>query len=68
MKLGEWLQLNGRSRADFARVIGVEVESVTRYVNGDRVPRPLIMGKIKTETDGMVTADDFMSTQTAAAE
>ena len=47
------------SRDAFAESIGVEEATVTRYINGTRVPRREIMTKITAVTAGDVTANDF---------
>jgi transcriptional regulator with XRE-family HTH domain len=58
MRLDEYLASNSVSRADFARQVGVSVESVRRYLNG-RVPEPSVMSKIIEATEGKVSANDF---------
>lgn len=60
MRLGDWLKAKNKNASEFAPLIGVGVSAVTRYVNGDRVPRPEIMVKIFEETGGAVTANDFV--------
>jgi transcriptional regulator with XRE-family HTH domain len=51
------------TREAFAALIEVEAASVTRYANGDRIPRPAIMRRITKVTDGQVTANDFIAVQ-----
>lgn len=58
MRLKEYLDQTGVTRAEFARRIGVQHITVTRYLNG-RVPEPSVMEKIIETTDGEVTANDF---------
>lgn len=67
MKLGAWLTNEGVTRDAFASRIGVNAASVSRYINGDRVPRRPIMFRIRKETRGEVTANDFLETTEAAA-
>ena len=60
MRLNEWIAANDMTMAAFAALIGVEAASVTRYANGDRIPRREIMRRITSVTDGKVTANDFI--------
>jgi transcriptional regulator with XRE-family HTH domain len=59
MRLDEYLTQTSASRAEFAQEIGVSVESVRRYLAGERIPDREIMVKIALATDGQVTANDF---------
>lgn len=59
MRLHEYLQQTGLSRADFARQIGVKYITVARYLDTQRVPEPSVMVKIIEVTEGKVTANDF---------
>lgn len=63
MKLGTWLEEKGITREAFAARIETTAPSVTRYVNGERVPRPRIMKRITEVTLGQVTANDFIGVQ-----
>lgn len=58
MRLEEYLASTGKTRAEFARQIGVKQFSVTRYLNG-RIPEPPVMSKIIEVTKGKVSANDF---------
>lgn len=49
------------SHAAFAREIGVEQATVTRYVNGERFPSPTIILEIVRATKGKVTAADLVA-------
>jgi transcriptional regulator with XRE-family HTH domain len=59
MHLRRYLSANGISPPDFAAAIGVSNQAVHRYVNGERIPRPDVMDRIKRATKGNVKADDF---------
>ncbi len=61
MRLDDWISRKGMTREAFAALIDVEPASVTRYANGDRVPRPTIMRRIVTATNGDVTPNDFLT-------
>jgi transcriptional regulator with XRE-family HTH domain len=61
MDIRTYLTKNGLSRADFARIIGVSEVSVTRYIGGQRMPKPDVMAKIMSVTGGVVTANDFVA-------
>ena len=60
MRLGEWLETKRKSGRELARILTIDASSVTRYVNGERVPHPRIMAKIIAATGGQVTANDFV--------
>jgi DNA-binding transcriptional regulator YdaS (Cro superfamily) len=47
--------------AAFAKKIGVEQATVTRYVNGERFPPPETIRKIVVATKGKVTANDLLN-------
>lgn len=66
MRLSEYLTERSLSLTKFAQEIGVKVETVRRYREGKRTPRPEQMVKIKEATQGAVTADDFMPPREAA--
>jgi transcriptional regulator with XRE-family HTH domain len=60
MKLKDWMSKKRVSGVEFARRLGVAKATVSRYVTEDRVPRPAILRKIHDETNGEVSAPDFM--------
>jgi predicted transcriptional regulator len=59
MKLKDYLVQNKLKPSDFAGQIGVTVQTLYRYIGGERMPRPAIMEKIRQSTEGAVTAADF---------
>lgn len=61
MKLEHYIEANGLTHAEFANKIGVTASSVTRYLLGLRTPRKPTLLKIIAATNGMVTANDFLS-------
>lgn len=61
MTLAEFLSKKGLSHSAFAEKIGVSQAAINRYAKGRRMPRPAILARIRKETDGIVTANDFMS-------
>ncbi|QRG06123.1 helix-turn-helix transcriptional regulator [Xanthobacter dioxanivorans] len=60
MKLGTHLTANGITHAEFAIRIRTSQAAVTRYVLGQRTPRPDVIARISEATAGEVTANDFM--------
>jgi len=60
MKLRDWLEKEGISGNEFARRLGVAKATVSRYATDDRIPRPAILRRIHDETNGEVSAPDFM--------
>lgn len=59
MKLGSHLAENGITHAEFASRIRTSQAAVTRYVLGQRIPRPEVIARIREATGGEVTANDF---------
>jgi transcriptional regulator with XRE-family HTH domain len=59
MLLREYLSLRGLTIPVLADLLGVSVQSVHRYVNGERLPRPDVMMKIAEVTGGAVKPNDF---------
>ncbi|MFC3227362.1 helix-turn-helix domain-containing protein [Marinibaculum pumilum] len=66
MRLADFLKREGISGAEFARRIGVKHPTVSRYLDGQRIPRPEQMQRIHEVTNGEVGPADFYSTQPAA--
>ncbi len=65
MKLKDWLKSKGMTQAAFAKQIGVDQSTISRLIRGrgNRQMRKLdldLAAKIEAETDGAVTAKDFM--------
>lgn len=67
MQLGEWLQSRNMSHDAFADLIGTDRSSVTKYVAGQRTPRPEVLVRIIDATGGEVTANDFLPSPPDAA-
>lgn len=60
MKLSAYLNVKKISSRDFAEKIDVAQASVSRYLAGQRTPRPKQLKKIMNATNGEVTANDFI--------
>jgi transcriptional regulator with XRE-family HTH domain len=60
MKLKDWLKREGMTGAAFAERIGVKQGTISRYTMGVRTPDMRIIEKIHIETNGEVSAPDFM--------
>ena len=64
MKLGAWLEQNGRTATWLADKTGISVSHVCRLIerNGvtEKMPSMEACAKISEATDGEVTANDFM--------
>ena len=61
MHLRRYLASLGISVATFADTIGVTVQAVHRYVNGERIPNRDVMERIAAATQGKVQPNDFYS-------
>jgi transcriptional regulator with XRE-family HTH domain len=60
MQLADYLASKGINPTKFAELVGVPASTITRVLNGDRMPRLDTIQKIVALTDGNVTVDDFM--------
>lgn len=60
MTLRDWLAANNISDQDFAERLGVNRMSVWRYRTGVIVPDKDMLNRIRSETAGAVTANDFV--------
>lgn len=60
MRLNDYLADKRMTAEEFAMALGVTSAALSRYVTGDRVPRPAIMRKIIDLTAGRVTPNDFI--------
>lgn len=61
MTLHEWLANRKMSNAEFARMSGIGHRAlVQKYRYGRRFPAPANLRRIRTATNGAVTADDFV--------
>lgn len=67
MKLATWIAREGLTRTAVAKSLRVTVETVSRYCNGERTPRPALMAAIVRLTRGQVTANDFVREDPAEA-
>lgn len=61
MQLKSYLDRQKISRAAFGASIGVSEVAVTRYINGDRIPRAAKMALIEAVTEGAVKPNDFFA-------
>jgi hypothetical protein len=61
MKLADWLTEKDVKRNEFARRLRVSPQLITGYCDGSIWPGKERMRQIMRETDGAVTADDFVS-------
>jgi predicted transcriptional regulator len=60
MTLEQYLTERKIKPVAFAASIEVAPSTITRILRGERTPRIELIGKIKSATDGLVTADDWM--------
>jgi transcriptional regulator with XRE-family HTH domain len=61
MTLQQFLSQNGLSQHTFAKMAGITQVTVSRYVNGLRLPRRAHMKRIYEVTGGSVTPNDFFA-------
>lgn len=61
MKLADYLAKHSIKRTDFADLIGVSQSYITQLCQDRIWPGRDIIGRIAAETNGAVTANDFMA-------
>ncbi len=59
--LDEWIFNQASTRKKIADNLGISEASLSRYLSGDRVPKPEIMKKIIEVTNGIVNPQSFYS-------
>jgi hypothetical protein len=68
MKLKQYLDETKTTQAAFGALIGVRSrETVSRYIAGERMPRPKVMERIVAITGGKVMPNDFFPDEAAEA-
>jgi transcriptional regulator with XRE-family HTH domain len=67
MKLSEWMEANRLTDEQFAVRVGIDRTTLSRVRRGLKDPSASLMRRIKSVTDGAVTADDVLSASDAAA-
>ena len=60
MKLDSYLQKHNLKPSQFAASLGKPASTITRILNGTRLPSFGLMREIADATGGEVTANDFM--------
>ena len=68
MKLKSYLRLFKISNIDFSEKIGISSVSLSRYINGERLPEKSILNKIFKYTDGLVDANDFFLSESLSQD
>ena len=59
MNLKDYLKLNQITNKEFAKSLGINSVSLSRYINGERIPEKEIVLKILEKTNGCVSPNDF---------
>ena len=59
--LDEWIFNQASTRKKLADNLGISEASLSRYLSGDRIPKPEIMRKIIEVTNGIVNPQSFYS-------
>ena len=59
MQLSAYMQAHQLKPKDVAKMLGVTVAAISRYLNGTRKPKPDVVVKIDAATGGIVTWADF---------
>ncbi len=59
MTLAQYMAREGLSETEMARLLGMSQPTVSRYLSGERMPKPRNMAKIVAVTGGRVRPDDF---------
>lgn len=67
MRLGDYLDANAMTQADFARRMGVSEGAVSKWVAGRATPRADMIGRIAADTGGAVAPADWFDVPTDEA-
>tara|TARA_R100000231_G_scaffold13405_4_gene14987 strand:- start:314 stop:565 length:252 start_codon:yes stop_codon:yes gene_type:complete len=63
MKLKDWIKKEGHSYTKTAKIFGIKnknpATNIQRYSEGERIPHPVVMKKIKVATNNKVQPNDF---------
>ena len=59
MNIKKFLKTFGITSKEFAKKIDISPVSLSRYINGERIPEKNIINKIYKESNGLVDANDF---------
>lgn len=65
MKILDYMKTNRLKQEDFAAQIGVSQGTLSRYINGSRIPTPQVFASIYKKTDGQVSPNDFYDLEPA---
>lgn len=60
MRLSAYLELPGQQASDLARRCEVAVSTITRIASGEKMPSMKMAARIRQETNGAVTPDDYL--------
>jgi transcriptional regulator with XRE-family HTH domain len=66
MQLRAYLDTHAIPISVFADRLGVSVQAIHRYINGERTPKPAVMARIASATCGKVQPNDFFEPAEAA--
>jgi transcriptional regulator with XRE-family HTH domain len=66
MQLRAYLATQDITIAAFADALGVSIQAVHRYLNGERLPKREVMARIACVTKGKVQPNDFFEPAEAA--
>jgi transcriptional regulator with XRE-family HTH domain len=66
MELRQYLDAQDIPVSAFAEDIGVSVQAIHRYLNGERIPKREVMDRITRATAGKVQPNDFFASVEAA--
>lgn len=59
MTIYQYIEKEGMTLSSLADRVGVSRAAMTRYANGQRIPRPDVMLRLSVATDGFVKPNDF---------
>lgn len=60
MQLRQYIDQNNLTIAKFSEMIDCDVSTVHRYLQGKRTPATRMLTRIHEQTNGLVTANDFV--------
>jgi transcriptional regulator with XRE-family HTH domain len=66
--LARWLKLRGLTQAQAAAEVGASQSTVSKWINGDSIPRWQVMQRLERWSQGHVRITDWVSGNECGAE
>lgn len=68
MKLSDYMWANSITEGEMSRLLNCSISGLRKWTRGERVPRSVMMARIRDTTRGEVSFNDFIPPETKALE